>query len=54
MANCVRCGKIIYKGLHSTRLWCDDCRKLIDEEIGGEVDRPFEFYFKYHLRHNKR
>lgn len=52
MPNCVRCGKLIYKDWQGQRLWCDGCRKLVDEEINGELSRPLAFYFSFYLRYN--
>ena len=47
---CVRCG------VHLTeerKLWCKKCRERVDEEFRGEVSRPYEYYFRWHLRHKK-
>jgi hypothetical protein len=52
MGSCVRCGKLIYKDWQSQRLWCDGCRKLVDEEINGELSRPRAYYFRFYLRYN--
>lgn len=52
MPNCVRCGKMLYKDWQSAKLWCDSCRKLVDEELNGELSRPLAFYFSFYLRYN--
>ena len=47
---CVRCG------VHLTedrKLWCKKCRERVDEELRGEISRPYEYYFRWHLRHKK-
>lgn len=48
---CVRCGVHIsddYK-----RLWCDKCRARVDEELKGQISRPFEYYFRHHLKRQR-
>lgn len=52
MPNCVRCGKLIYREGQHQKLWCDGCRKLVDEEIGGNLNRPRAYYFSFYLRYN--
>ena len=47
MPNCVRCGKLIYREGQHQKLWCDGCRKLVDEELNGELSRPREYYFSF-------
>ena len=52
MPNCVRCGKLIYKEGRNQKLWCDGCRKLVDEELNGDLSRPRAYYFSFYLRYN--
>jgi len=52
MPNCVRCGKLIYRDGQHKKLWCDSCRKLVDEELNGELSRPRAYYFSFYLRYN--
>lgn len=52
MPNCVRCGKLIYREGQHQKLWCDSCRKLVDEELNGELSRPRAYYFSFYLRYN--
>lgn len=52
MPNCVRCGKLIYREGQHQKLWCDGCRKLVDEELNGELSRPRAYYFSFYLRYN--
>ena len=51
MKDCVRCWKRIEED-GKIRLWCDSCRKLVDQEFRKEVSRPFRFYFE-HYRNEK-
>lgn len=46
---CVRCGVHI----NDKSLWCDNCRERVEEEFRGEVSRPFEYYFKHHLKRQR-
>lgn len=41
MKHCIRCGDEIESWLR-----CDYCRKLVDEDIRWEKERPREFYNK--------
>ena len=34
----------------TNRLWCSKCEELVRLELDGKVDKPFEYYFKYHLK----
>lgn len=46
--NCVRCW------IHTDKwMWCEKCRKRVDEEINWEVQRPFQYYFRYLIKKNK-
>ena len=31
-------------------LRCPRCRERVDEELRGEVSRPFEYYFRFNLK----
>ena len=49
MKRCVRCGASIDS---KKRLWCDKCRKLVDEEVVDRaVSRPLAFYFSAYYRY---
>ena len=48
---CVRCG------VHLTedrKLWCKKCRERVDEELRGEISRPYEYYFRHHLKQMRK
>lgn len=45
---CVRCGVHI-----EDWLWCKSCKHRVDEEFRGEVSRPFEYYFRHHLKRQR-
>ena len=48
---CVRCG------VHLTeerKLWCKKCRERVDEELRGEVDRNYEYYFKFYIKRTRK
>lgn len=47
MNRCRRCGNPIEK---KSDLWCDYCRKRVDEEINHETSRPFDWYFEYYQK----
>ena len=44
---CVRCWVHLDK---DRTLRCDKCRERVDEELRGEVSRPFEYYFRFNLK----
>lgn len=47
---CVRC----WLHLDSEReLWCKRCRERVNEELNGEANRPFEYYFRFNLKRMK-
>lgn len=48
MHKCVKCWAEI---TWPNRLWCNKCRKYVDEEFNGEIKRPYEFYFTYYIKH---
>ena len=48
MKQCVRCWVHIKE--ETNRLWCSKCEELVRLELDGKVDKPFEYYFKYHLK----
>lgn len=44
---CVRC----WVHLDEPRtLRCKKCRERVDEELRGEVSRPYEYYFRFNLK----
>ena len=44
---CVRC----WIHLDEPRtLRCKRCRERVDEELRGEVSRPYEYYFRFNLK----
>ena len=45
---CVRCGVHIQDWLR-----CKKCRERVDEEFRGEVSRPYEYYFRHHLKRQR-
>lgn len=46
---CRRCGDWIEENRWANKvLWCDDCRKLVDKELRGKTNRPFEYFFEYY------
>ena len=45
---CVRCWVHI-----EDWLWCKKCRERVDEEFRGEVSRPYEYYFRHHLKRQR-
>lgn len=42
---CVRCWLHI-----DSWLWCKRCRARVDEELRGEISRPYEYYFRFNLK----
>ena len=42
---CRRCWERLLRG---SDLWCEWCRKLVDEEMHWEISRPFNFYFEHY------
>lgn len=46
--NCVRCWINIQDWL-----WCKKCRARVDEEFRWEVSRPYEYYFRHHLKRQR-
>jgi len=47
---CVRC----WIHLDEPRtLRCKRCRERVDEELRGEVSRPYEYYFRFNLKRIK-
>ena len=53
MDYCVRCWVPIYNEKRVTKLWCNHCKKYVDDEIYWWKEHPFYFYFKYHQSCNK-
>ncbi len=49
MKQCVRCGIKI----DDNSLWCKTCRARVDEELKGQISRPFEYYFRHHLKRQR-
>jgi len=47
---CVRCGENLEE---KRTLRCPRCREYVDEELRGEVSRPFEYYFRFNLKQIK-
>lgn len=45
MNRCRRCWERLEK---KSDLWCEYCRKRVDEEINHETSRPLEYYFTYY------
>ena len=48
---CVRCG------VHLTEertLRCKKCKEKVDEELRGEISRPYEYYFRHHLKQMRK
>ena len=46
---CRRCGEWIEETRWANKvLWCDTCRKLVDKELQGKTNRPFEYFFEYY------
>ena len=48
---CVRCWVHIENKYNV--LWCDKCKERVDEELRGEISRPFEYYFRFNLKRIK-
>jgi len=44
---CRKCGRILIPW----RLRCDNCRKEIEEGLKNNIDKPFEYYFRYYIKH---
>ena len=44
---CVRCWVHLKE---DRTLRCPRCREHVDEELRGEVSRPFEYYFRFNLK----
>lgn len=49
MDNCRRCWVHIESGL-----WCKKCREKVDQELKGEISRPFEYYFRHYIKRGKK
>lgn len=47
---CVRCGTRVYE---PRALRCPECRKLVDKELNGEANKPFQYYFSFNLKKMK-
>ena len=46
---CKRCWDWIEEVRWANKvLWCDTCRKLVDKELQGKTNRPFEYFFEYY------
>ena len=52
LAQCVRCG--VHLRDNANKLWCDKCRERVNEEFRGEVSRPYEYYFRHHLKQMRK
>lgn len=48
---CRRCGVHLIRG---SDLWCKKCRERVDEELDGQISRPFEYYFRHHIKRWKK
>ena len=35
-------------------LWCKKCRERVNEELRGEISRPFEYYFRHFIKRGKK
>ena len=44
---CVRCWDHVER---PRSLRCNKCRERVDEELRGEISRPFEYYFRFNLK----
>lgn len=44
---CVRCGR---KLREKRKLRCEECMKLVMEELEWKADRPLHYYFKFNLK----
>ena len=49
---CVRCGRYIKE--EANRLWCSRCLEKVNAELRGETDRPYEYFFRHHLKQMKK
>lgn len=49
MDQCRRCGLHI-----DSWLWCKRCRARVDEELQGQISRPFEYYFRHYIKRWKK
>jgi len=48
---CVRCGVHL---MENEKLRCKKCRERVDEELRGEISRPYEYYFRHHLKQMRK
>ena len=48
---CRRCGVHLRRG---SDLWCKKCRERVDEEMRGEISRPFAYYFRHHIKRGNK
>ncbi len=44
---CRKCGEEI----RHKDLWCNKCRKEVDEEMRGEIRRPRTYYLNFYLKY---
>ena len=49
---CLRCGCHIKE--ETNRLWCSRCLEKVNAELRGETDRPYEYFFRHHLKQMKK
>jgi len=50
MENCRRCG---VKVENKSDLWCKKCRERVEEELHGDISRPFEYYMRWWIKKKK-
>jgi hypothetical protein len=51
MDRCVKCWAKIWEwDWNKKRLWCSVCLDEVNKELTGQQNKPYQYYFKYHLK----